>query len=111
MIKLERIDIFFYMSLLSSHVALPRDGHLHAAVHVMAHVGQRCNSLKMFNLSYPEIDHSVFNKCNWSEFYWDAKETIPMNAQNHEVRMLISTCLWIVILQEIRYLADQDVAF
>ena len=34
----------------------------------------------MYDPSYPEIDHSSFNKCNWSEFYRDAKEAIIMNA-------------------------------
>ena len=33
----------------------------------------------MYDPLYPEIDHSVFKKCNWSEFYRDAKEVIPMN--------------------------------
>ena len=40
MIKLRRIDIITEVLLLSSHVALPKEGHLDAAVHVMAHVGQ-----------------------------------------------------------------------
>ena len=43
MIELGRIDIITKVSLLSSQVALPREGHLEAAVHVMAHVGQRYN--------------------------------------------------------------------
>ena len=40
MIKLGQIDIITKVSLLSSHVVLPREGHLDAAVHVMAHAGQ-----------------------------------------------------------------------
>ena len=44
MIELGRIDIITEVSLLLSHVALPREGHLEAAVHVMTHVGQRYNS-------------------------------------------------------------------
>ena len=40
MIELGRIYIITKVSLLSSHVALPREGHLEVAVHVMAHVGQ-----------------------------------------------------------------------
>ena len=35
MIKLGRIDIITKVSLLSSHAALPREGNLEAAVHVM----------------------------------------------------------------------------
>ena len=55
-------------------------GHLDAAVHVMAHVGQRYNSRLVYDSSHPDIDHSVFKKCDWSELYRDAKEAIPMNA-------------------------------
>ena len=39
MIKLQKIDIRTKVSLLLSHLALPTEGHLYAAVHVMAHVG------------------------------------------------------------------------
>ena len=44
MVELERIGIVTKVLLLSSHVALAREGHLEAAVHVIAHVGQRYNS-------------------------------------------------------------------
>ena len=47
MIELGRIDIITKMMLLSSHVALPRKGHPEAAVHVVAHIGQKYNSKYM----------------------------------------------------------------
>ena len=81
MIELGRIDIITKVSLLLSHVALPREGHLEAAVHVMAHVGQRYNFRLVYVHSYPEIDYSAFKECDWSEFYRDAKEALPMNNQ------------------------------
>ena len=74
------IDIITKVSLLSSHVGLPKDGHLEAAVHIMAHDGQRYNSRLVYDSPYSEIDHSVFKKCYWSEFYRDAEEAIPVNA-------------------------------
>ena len=77
MIKLGRIDIVTEVSFLSSHVALPREGHLDAMLHVMAHVGQRYNSKLVYDPLYPEID----NMCDWSEFYREAKEAISMNTQ------------------------------
>ena len=79
-IELGRIDIINNVLLLSSHAALPREGHLDAAVHVMTHFAQRYNSRLVYGPSYPEIDHIVFKKCDWSEFYRDAKEVIPTNA-------------------------------
>ena len=80
MINLRRIDIITKVSLLSSNVALPWERQLDVAVHVMAHVGQRYNSRLVYDCLYPEINHSVFKKCNWSEFYRDAKDAIPMNS-------------------------------
>ena len=72
-----RINIITKVSLLSSHVALTRVGDIDASV--MAHVGQRYNSRLVYDPSYPEIDHIVFKLCDWSEFYRDAKEAIPVN--------------------------------
>ena len=46
----------------------------------MAHVGQKYNSRLVYDPTYPEIDHSIFKECDWTEFYRDAKETIPVNA-------------------------------
>ena len=79
MIELGRIDIIMEVSLLSSHIALPIEGHSEAAINVMAHVGQKYNSRLVYDSTYPEIDHSVFKKCDWLEFYRDAKEPIPVN--------------------------------
>ena len=44
MIELGRSDIITKVSLLSLHVALPREEHLETVAHVMAHIGQRYNS-------------------------------------------------------------------
>ena len=41
------------------------------AVNVMAHVGQ-----SYYKLVY---DHSLFKKCDWSEFYRGANKAIPVN--------------------------------
>ena len=43
MIKLGMIDRITEVLLLSSHVALPREGHLDATMHDMSHVCQRYN--------------------------------------------------------------------
>ena len=65
---------------MSSHGALHREGHLETAVHVMACVGQKYNSRLVYDLSYPEIDHSSFKECDCLEFYRDVQEAIPLNA-------------------------------
>ena len=84
LIKLGRINIITKVSLLSFYIALPREGHLEAAVHVMTNVGQRYNSRLVYDPLYQEIDHNVFKECDWSESYRDAKEAICMNAPELE---------------------------
>ena len=59
MIELGRINIITEVSLLSSHVALLKEGYLEAAVHDMARVDKRYNSKLVYDPFYPEIDHSV----------------------------------------------------
>ena len=72
------------MSLLSSHVAFPREGHLEAA-------------------------HSVFKECDWSEFYWDAKEAIPMIAPEPQEKEVDICSLWTMTMQGTESLAGLGV--
>ena len=51
MIEMERIYIITKVLLLLSHVTLPREGHLYAAVHVMTHNGQRYDSRLAYDQS------------------------------------------------------------
>ena len=67
MIELGKIDIITKVSLLSSHVALPREGQLEAAMHIMAHICERYNSRLVYDPSYHEINHSIFKKYYWQE--------------------------------------------
>ena len=60
----------------------------------MAHVGQRYNSRLVYDPSYPEIDHSVMKKFDWSEFYRDAKEAIPKNAPEHQGKE-VDICMFV----------------
>ena len=65
--------------LLSSHLLLPGEVYLYAAVHVMANVGQKYDSRLVYDLSYSEINCSVLEKCDWLEFYCDAEEALQVN--------------------------------
>ena len=94
MIKLGRINLLTKVSSLSSHVTLPREGHLDAEVHKMALVGQRYNSRLVYDPSYTKIGHTVFKKCNWLEFYRDAKEAISMNAPESQGKE-VDVCMFV----------------
>jgi hypothetical protein len=60
-VKLGRIDITAEVSMLSSHLALPRDGHLAQAFHIFAYLEPRHASRLVFDPTYPHIDESLFN--------------------------------------------------
>ena len=58
--KLGIIDIITKLSSLLSHLAMPREGHLEQAVHIMAYVGQNYNSRLGYDSSFSDVDHIVF---------------------------------------------------
>ena len=58
---------------------MPRKGHLDAALHVVAHLKVRPNARLLFDLTYKDIDLTVFEEHDWTQFYGDIKEAIPTN--------------------------------
>ena len=79
-IELGRIDIATEVSLLASHVALPRKGYLQTVFHIYGYLKRRHNSRLALDPSYPEIDMRVCHQADWADFYGDVKEAIPDNA-------------------------------
>ena len=80
MVEIGRVDIITDVSELSSHLALPREGHLEAVFHMFAYLEKKHNARIVFDPTYPEIDMSVFKECDWKEFYGNITEAIPPNA-------------------------------
>ena len=82
MVEIVRIEIATDVSLFSSHLAYPREGHIGAALHVMAYLKQKHNSRLVFDTTYPKIDESIFKDCDWKDFYGYVEEAIPKNTPN-----------------------------
>jgi hypothetical protein len=64
MVELGRIDIATEVSLLSSHLAFPREGHLETARHIMSYLSQKHNTRLIFDPTYPKIDMGQFPQYN-----------------------------------------------
>ncbi len=79
-VEIGRVDIITEVSLLASHLALPREGHLDAAIHVFAYLKVKHNSRLVFDPTYPTIDEDKFQRHNWERYYGELKEPIPPNA-------------------------------
>ena len=82
MVEIGRIYIETEVSLLSSYLFFPWEGHLEAALHVIAYLKQKHNSQLVFDPTYTKINEIIFKDCDWKDFYGDAKEAIPPNAPN-----------------------------
>ena len=88
-VELGRVDITTEVSLLASHVALPRKGHLQTVFHIYGYLKKRHNSRLALDPSYPEIDMRVSHQADWADFYGDVKEAIPDNAPEPRGKSII----------------------
>ena len=80
MVELGRVDICVEVSMMSSHLALPRKGHLAALFHMFAYLKKHHNAEMVFDPTEPDIDEAQFPRENWSHtVYGEVKEEIPPN--------------------------------
>ena len=77
MVELGRVDMITEVSKLASHLAMPRDGHLDAVLHIFSYLKRKHNAMMIFDPTYPTIDESKFKECDWKQFYGDVKEPTP----------------------------------
>ena len=75
-----RIDICCEVSVLSSCLAMPRQGHLQQALHIFAYLKRHHNSRIIMDPTYPDISTEDFPKYDWTDHYDVAKDDLPSNA-------------------------------
>jgi hypothetical protein len=73
-VELGRIDTVTELSMLSTHLCSPREGHLE---HVFAYLGLHHNARVLFGPTYPSVDMGTFIKTDWKSMYGDMKEILP----------------------------------
>ena len=66
MVELGRVDICLEVSLMSSHLALPREGHLECLFHIFAYLEKYHNAEMLFHPTEPQIDSSAFQRQDWT---------------------------------------------
>ena len=77
-VELGRVDIVFEVSLLSSHLALPREGHLDAAYGIFGYLAKHLESNLVFDDKQVDINHEVFHHTDWTNnVYGHVKEQRP----------------------------------
>ena len=59
-VKLGRIDICLEVSMMSSHLAMPRKGHLDQVLHIFAYLRKYHNTELVYDPSDPVVELDVF---------------------------------------------------
>ena len=69
-VELGRVDVCLEVSMMSSHIVLPREGHLKALMQIFAYLKKHHNTEMVYDPSQPEIDNAAFDRKDWtsSEF-------------------------------------------
>jgi hypothetical protein len=81
-VELGRVDICLEVSMMSSHLAMPREGHMEQVLHIFSYLKQHHNAEIVFDPSDPAIDITKFMQKDWtsSEFgLVSGKEELPPN--------------------------------
>jgi hypothetical protein len=80
MVEIGQVDIITEVSKMASQMAVPREGHLDALLHMFGFLQINSNSRMAYDPSYPTINMTVFKPHNWNQFCGNVKEAIPSNA-------------------------------
>ena len=79
-VELGRADICVEVSMMSSHLALPRTGHMKEVYHIFAYLKKHYNAEMVFDLTPMDFDRSLFEQQDWSNSAYgheDMKEERP----------------------------------
>ena len=76
-VELGRVDILLETSLLSTHLALPRQGHLDQVYRIFGYLKSHPKRKLAFDAMHPLISEKMFKKHDWHDFYRGVSESIP----------------------------------
>ena len=79
-VELVSVEICLEVSLMSSHLALPCEGHLDKLFDIFTYLKWKHRSRMVFDPTYPSIDDYDFPRHDWEKHYGEVKEVIPKNA-------------------------------
>ena len=78
-VELGRIDINFETSIMSSHVMLPRVGHMMQVINIFRYLKHHSNARLVFDPTYPNINYDAFPINEWSNYYDAQAEEMPQD--------------------------------
>ena len=91
-VELSRVDILMETSMMSTHLTMPRQGHLEQVHHIFGYLKERPKRKLFFDPQHPELDERSFTTYNWYDFYRDAKEPVPGDMPAPRGQMVSTHC-------------------
>ena len=76
-VELGRVDILLKTSMMLTHLALPRRGHLEQLYHMFGYLKANTKQKLYLDPQHPQVDKRSFQSYDWDDFYRDAEEAIP----------------------------------
>ena len=76
-VELGRVDILLETSLMSTYLAMPREGHLQQIYRIFGYLKLHPKRKIAFDPKHPKISERMFVQHDWHDFYRDVKEAIP----------------------------------
>jgi hypothetical protein len=79
-VELGRVDICLEVSMMSTYLAMPREGHLEEVFHIFSYLKRHHNSEMVFDPSDPEIEVDKFQRRDWEATeFGELEEILPDN--------------------------------
>ena len=78
--KLGRIDLLLETALMSQYLTAIRKGHLDKLLNIFSYLRANLSFLLSFKSGLMSNDYTKFKEDDWSKFYPEAEEVIPLNA-------------------------------
>ena len=75
-VKLGRVGMLMETSMMSTHLAMPRRGHLEQLHHIFGYLKEWPKRKLFFDPQHPELDERSFTTYDWYDLYRDAKEPV-----------------------------------
>jgi hypothetical protein len=86
-------DILLEVSLLSSYLCQPREGHLEAVYSIFAYLEKHIEATMAFDNKPPRIVKDAIHWIDWREsVYGDVEEEIPINCPKPQGNAVTMTC-------------------
>ena len=86
--RIGHVDVLLETAMMSTHLALPRVGHLEQVYHIFEYLKGASKRRIFLDPQHPDVDECSFTKYDWTDFYRDPHERVPSDVplpQGHAV--------------------------